>query len=172
MSPQSSIRQRWSEYRPSKKLLLWSCAASSAATILLGFVWGGWVTGGRATTLVAVAADGARADLAATICVNRFVAAPEAADRITALRKNSPWFRGEVLETEGWVKLPGLENISGNREPVRGAADLCAARLMTIRLPPNPAPDTKAMATRTGAVELPPVAANVVAARPGIGTLK
>jgi hypothetical protein len=33
------LGQRWEAYRPTKALLVWSCA------VVVGFTWGGWVTG-------------------------------------------------------------------------------------------------------------------------------
>ena len=43
-----SVGQRWSEARPTKTLLFWSCVASMVLTMIVGFSWGGWVTGGTA----------------------------------------------------------------------------------------------------------------------------
>jgi hypothetical protein len=137
MASQSSFAQRWRDYRPSKKMFAGGCAASFAATVAVGFVWGGWVTGGRADMLYAMAADQARADLAATVCVNRFLAAPDAAARRDALRKQQPWYRSEVLEDAGWTVLSGMQNLPGSQEPVAGTADLCARRLMAITAPSN-----------------------------------
>ena len=43
-----SIQQRWNDLQPSKTMLFWSCAGSVAVALLVGFTWGGWVTGGTA----------------------------------------------------------------------------------------------------------------------------
>jgi len=43
-----SFGERWSQSRPTKTLVFWACAASVAATMIVGFTWGGWVTGGTA----------------------------------------------------------------------------------------------------------------------------
>jgi len=55
----ANIGSRLESYRPSKAVWLWSCAACVVATIMVGFTWGGWVTGGTATRMASDAADGA-----------------------------------------------------------------------------------------------------------------
>ena len=45
-----SVGQRWSEARPTKTVAFWSCVASVVLTMIVGFSWGGWVTGGTART--------------------------------------------------------------------------------------------------------------------------
>jgi hypothetical protein len=126
------LARRWQGYRPSKLMLLAACVASFGLSIVVGFASGGWVTGARARMLVALAADDARADLAATVCVSRFLAAPDAAARLAALRSDAPWDRGMRLESAGWTALYNLQDLTGSREPVSGEADLCAHRLMAL----------------------------------------
>ena len=36
-----SIFQRFSSYQPSKTILVWACAVTAVATIVVGFNWGG-----------------------------------------------------------------------------------------------------------------------------------
>ena len=35
-----SIGQRWDELQPSKTVLAWTCVATVAATLVVGFTWG------------------------------------------------------------------------------------------------------------------------------------
>lgn len=133
----SGLAGRWYAYRPSKLLLLAACLASFAASGPVGLVSGGWVTAGRAKLLSEITARDAQADLAATVCVNRFLAAPDAASRLDVLRQNKPWYRSVMLENSGWSALPGMPNLPGRQEPVDGAAELCAHRLMAMT-PPSP----------------------------------
>jgi hypothetical protein len=132
---QSGLARRWRDYRPSKKLLAAACAGTMVLTVVLGLSCGFWISSGRAAMLSRMAADHARAELAATVCVNRFLAAPDVATRLDALRKRDAWYRGEALEDAGWTALAGLPDLPGSREPVAGAADLCAQRLTAITLP-------------------------------------
>ena len=81
-----SIAQRWNDYQPSKAILFWACVATAIATMIVGFSWGGWVTGGTSQTHGATAGDVARGELASAICVERFKAAPDAAARLVEFK--------------------------------------------------------------------------------------
>ena len=58
MTDNASLRRRWESYSPSKGIWFWSCMACICATLVIGFTWGGWVTGGTATKMVSDAAKG------------------------------------------------------------------------------------------------------------------
>jgi hypothetical protein len=119
----------WNEYRPSKAVWFWSCAGCVLATVILGFTWGGWVTGGTAEEMAATARDDGRAQLAASVCVDKFLAASDAAVTLARLKEESQWQRDDFIEKGGWVTLAGIE------EPVDGAAGLCAEHLAEMELP-------------------------------------
>ncbi len=127
-SSQLGFAQRLETYRASKTVVAWCCAFSVAATILVGFTWGGWMTGGGATRMADTAADGARARLAAEICTAQFDRNPDAAQQLAALTKLESWDRGDFIRKGGWDTLPGL------KEPVTGSADLCAQQLVSAKL--------------------------------------
>ena len=119
----------WRDYRPSKVTWFWSCVGCVIATMVIGFTWGGWVTGGSADQMAAEAREAGRAQLAATICVARYIDAPDAAVQLAALKDESSWSRDDTIADAGWTTPLGLE------EPVSGAADLCADRLVAMDLP-------------------------------------
>jgi hypothetical protein len=121
--------RRWGDYRASKTVLFWSCTACVVGTLVLGFTWGGWVTGTTAGTMASTAAAGARAEVAATICVNRFVSAPDAATALASFKDTDSWKRDDFITNGGWVTIAGIE------KPVEGAAELCAQRLLEAKLP-------------------------------------
>lgn len=120
---------RWQNYRASKGVWFWSCVACAIATIFIGFVWGGWVTGGTATQMAQTAAGNARAKLAAAICVERFEHSSTAAVALASLKKTHSWDRSAILKKDGWATMPGMH------APVSGAASLCAHELLTAKLP-------------------------------------
>jgi hypothetical protein len=120
---------RWADYRPSKTTWFWSSVACVVATIVVGFAWGGWVTGGTADERVAEAEQAGKAQLAATICVARYTGATDAAAQLVALKGESSWRRSETISDAGWTTPMGV------KEPVKGAADLCAERLAAMDLP-------------------------------------
>ena len=119
-----SISRRWTAYRPSKAGLIWSCVGASVATMILGFTWGGWVTGGTATRMAENAAHDARAQLAAASCVYRFNQGPEVTAQLAALKNTQSYEWNNILNKGGWATMPG------GTEPVVGAADICAHNLM------------------------------------------
>jgi hypothetical protein len=128
--PEKSGLARWHEYRPTKTAWFWSCVACVVATMIVGFYWGGWVTGGSASAMAKKAADDARAQLTAAVCVYRFESAKDASAQLASLKKAAAWDRDDFIKKGGWVTLPGM------KDPVSGAADLCAQQLAKAELPP------------------------------------
>lgn len=129
MAAQNGLGARWENYQPSKTVLFWSCAGCAVATVIVGFAWGGWVTGGTAGQRAAQAATDARAELAATICVNRFAKGPDAAAQLVSLKATDSWDQDKFIEAGGWVTLPGTDG------PIAGAAQLCARQLIDAKPP-------------------------------------
>jgi hypothetical protein len=120
-------RKGWSGYHPSKAVWFWSCAGCVVATIALGFTWGGWVTGGAAAHAAQEAREQGRAELAATVCVERFISAVDARTQLVALKDESSWARDDFVQDGGWATIADAT--------VAGAADLCADQLASMELP-------------------------------------
>ena len=115
------ISQRWDELQPSKTMLAWACAGSMAATLVVGFTWGGWVTGGTAQDMAGDAGDEARGQLASVVCAESFMASPDAAVQLAALKELSGSYQQrQFVEKGGWAIMPGEDS------PDRRGADLCA----------------------------------------------
>jgi hypothetical protein len=129
-----SVSEKFRDFRASKATLFWSCAGCVLATMVVGFAWGGWTTRGAAEERAVEVAEAAVAELAADICVDRYLAAPDARVRLSALHEESSYRRDGVIEDGGWVTFADRE------EPVDGAADLCADRLAKIE--PSTLPQT------------------------------
>ena len=129
MTTKQSLGQRWGASRPTKTMLFWSCAACAAGTILVGFVWGGWTTGGTARSTAEDAALGARNELAAAVCADRFKAVADGPAQLVALKALSSWSRGEFVEKGGWAAMPDKVDAS------QGTARLCADNLAALGLP-------------------------------------
>jgi hypothetical protein len=135
MAVQPSILRRWEDYRPSKTVLFWACAGCAVATMVVGFGWGGWVTGGTNATMVTQSATDARAGLTASICVERFAKGADQTAQFAALKGTDSWKRDKFIEDGGWVTLPGTAS------PIAGAAELCARQII------DAAPPAKAAST-------------------------
>ena len=132
MVEKETLSQRWDTYQPSKALWFWSTVGAVVATMIIGFTFGGWTTGGSATAMAEKAARDARAKLVASVCVEKFTAQADAATKFAALKEASSWQRDKFIEDGGWAMLIGME------KSVPGAADACASQLASMdSLPPR-----------------------------------
>ena len=127
MADNKSFARRFETYRGSKTMIFWSCAGCIAATLILGFTWGGWMTASSARKAVAQASHEARADMAATICVTRFDASPDQAANLATLKGTDSWKRDDYIVKGGWLKIDGVDGA------VSGASELCAQRLIDAK---------------------------------------
>jgi hypothetical protein len=93
------------------------------ALAIVGFSWGGWVTGGTSARNAAVASHDAVVAALAPICVERFRAQPDAVVKTDALLKGSSWDRGNMVEQSGFATMPGSKTTDSD------VARACAAIL-------------------------------------------
>ena len=119
-----SVGQRWSSARPTKTLLFWSCVGSMVLTMIVGFSWGGWVTGGTARQTAETTATDAVVRRLAPICVVQSTRDMGKGAKLVALKDESSWQRGEYVGKQGWATMPG------EQEPDRRVAEACATLLM------------------------------------------
>jgi hypothetical protein len=102
---------------------LYGAAAGAGALAIIGFTWGGWVTGGTAKEM---AADHARAEVVAAlvpICLNQSSQDPEAADTLARLKSARSYQRSDMLMKTGWATMPGAT------DPDRYVANECMEKL-------------------------------------------
>jgi hypothetical protein len=132
------LSQRFQQYQASKAVLFWACAGSVLVATIVGFSWGGWVTGGSAREMAEESAAQARQELAAAVCVDRFMAAPDVGDQLTALKEiTSPYARGKFVEDGGWAIIVPASSPTDYkaRSDHREAAGVCAAELAKREIP-------------------------------------
>jgi len=101
------------------KPALYGAAVGAVALALVGFSWGGWVTGGTADKL---AADQARAEVVAAlvpVCLQQSKQDPQIEAAISDLRNASSYQRSELLMKTGWATMPG------STQPNRAVAKAC-----------------------------------------------
>jgi hypothetical protein len=133
-----TLSQRFEDYQASKTVLFWTCAGSVIVATVVGFSWGGWVTGGSAQEMAQESAAQARQELAAVVCVDRFMAAPDAGVQLTALREmESPRAQGKFVEDGGWAVIVPASSPTDytTRADHREAAGLCAEALAKREMP-------------------------------------
>ena len=125
------------------KPALVGAGAGAVAAMIVGFSWGGWVTGGTASEMAAKASRDAGEQLVASICVNAFVADANAAGNLVSLKEAKVYERDNFIEDGGWIIVPGLE------KQITGAADVCAERLLALESLPERAVLPEASTTDT-----------------------
>jgi hypothetical protein len=101
----------------------WGAVAGAIALAVIGFNWGGWVTGGTAGKNAKEAADSAIVRVLAPICAEKFQQQADADSKMVELRKASTWERGSFVEKGGWATMPG------STTPSTGVARACAELL-------------------------------------------
>lgn len=109
------------------KPVLWGAAGGAIALAIVGFQWGGWVTGGKAEMEATQRASNAVVVALAPVCVERFQRNAEVTANLAALRKVDSWSQGDFVEKGGWATLPG----SNTPAQVSAVAKACASLLTT-----------------------------------------
>lgn len=108
-------------------------ALGVVATAIVGFNWGGWVTGGTARKMADDAAQNARTQIVASLCVDKFASGPDAEAQFAKLKKESSWKQGDFITAGGWATIPGVSKDIG------GVANACAEDLVAMDKLPSPA---------------------------------
>jgi hypothetical protein len=121
-----SFRKWWREARPTKTVVFWSWVGSVVLTMIIGFAWGGWVTGATARTMAEDMAKDAVTERLAEICVVQFNQDPAKDQKLEELKETGSYQRREYVQDQGWATMPGEE------EPDRKVVDECVDLLMLI----------------------------------------
>ena len=108
---------------------LQGAAVGAIAVAIIGFTWGGWVTGGSSDKRAAAAAHDASVVALASICAERFRAQADAPVKLAELTKTSSWERGTVIEKSGFALMPGKKTADSD------VARACAESLAVVATP-------------------------------------
>ncbi|UPJ71073.1 MULTISPECIES: hypothetical protein [unclassified Bradyrhizobium] len=105
---------------------LWGAVAGAIALAIMGFSWGGWVTGGTAETLAKNSAATAVVAALTPICVEKFRQAADASANLVEMKKATyAWDQSKFVEKGGWATMPGSAG------PNSAVAKACAESLGT-----------------------------------------
>jgi alpha/beta superfamily hydrolase len=111
------------------KPLIQGAVIGAALCAVIGFTWGGWVTGGTARKTASVAAHEATVTALAPLCAERFRAQGDATTRIAELAKTSSWERRGVIEKSGFAVMPDTKTFD---------SDLASACVELLMAPAKP----------------------------------
>ena len=118
--------QWWRDVRPTKTAVFWSWVGSVVLTMIIGFAWGGWVTGGTALKLAEKMSDDAVVKRLAPMCVVQFNRDPGKSQKLTDLKAAGTWQGGDYVEKQGWATMAGEE------KPDSAVASECARLLLLV----------------------------------------
>ena len=102
---------------------LQGAAVGAVALAIVGFSWGGWVTGGTAKQM---ASDQARLEVVAAlvpICIEQSNQDPHVVATLARLKDTSSYQRSDMLMKAGWATMPG------SSDPNRDVARACMEKL-------------------------------------------
>lgn len=107
------------------KPALFGAAAGAAVLAVLGFGWGGWVTGGTAAGMADVRANQAVLAALAPVCVEKARQDPDVAGTLAAVKAARSYERNQMIMDAGWATMPGAD------APNRNVANACWNSLAT-----------------------------------------
>jgi hypothetical protein len=108
---------------------IYGAVVGAAAISILGFTWGGWVTGGTAQDR---AMSMSRDDVVAAmvpVCLDMAQTDPDRAAKLTVICDAQTFQRRNALMEAGWATVPGSD------APDRDIAQACLASLDVDALP-------------------------------------
>lgn len=98
---------------------VYGAVAGAVALAIVGFSWGGWVTGRTAKDLAEKASVQAVVAVMTPYCVAQSKTAPNSMEVLAALKAASSYDRREIIEKAGWATP------LGSSEPNRALAISC-----------------------------------------------
>jgi hypothetical protein len=108
----------------SVKPLVWGAIGGAIVAMIIGFVWGGWVTGGTAQDMEEASAQAAVVNALTPVCVAK---AEQQPDQLLRLQDERDWKRDGFVIEAGWV-----DNVREEyRQPVAEACATVAVEGMT-----------------------------------------
>ena len=115
------------------KPTVWGAIGGAIAAIIIGFVWGGWVTGGTAGRMAETSAETAIVQAFTPLCVAK---AEEQPEQLVLLKEESSYQRDEFVVKAGWV-----DNVNENYRSA--VAEACASTVVeAMEAKPTAAPAT------------------------------
>jgi hypothetical protein len=82
------------------KPAIWGAIGGAVAAMIIGFTWGGWVTGGTAGRMATTSAQDATVLALTPLCVAKAEQQPE---QLVLLKAESSWRREDFVTKAGWV---------------------------------------------------------------------
>lgn len=104
---------------------LYGAASGAIAVAIIGFSWGGWMTGGAAVKMANSEAQKEVVAVLAPICVEQSKLDPQAATTLAKLKDTATYKRRDMLMETGWATMPG--STTADRKVASACLDTLAA---------------------------------------------
>ncbi len=112
----------WQKFKLGFWSVFWGAIGGAIVIVVIGFKWGGRVTGGTAQIMDVEAV----VDRLAQIFVVQYNLDSQKDQKLKELKQAGSWERDRYVEKQGWATM------LGEKKPDSGVADECAKRLMEI----------------------------------------
>ncbi len=116
------MQVNWEIIKPA----LFGAVGGGIVLAVIGFAWGGWVTGGTAQEMAEELAQTAVVGRLALICVEQFDQDSEKDQKLKELKEESSWKRSDYAKNQGWATMPG------EKEADSKVAGKCAELLVEL----------------------------------------
>ncbi len=112
----------WEKIKPG----VWGAIGGAIVLAIIGFAWGGWVTGGTAQKMAEELAQKTVVARFAPICVEQYNQDSEKDQKLKELKEEGSWKRDDYVEEQGWATMPG------EKEADNKVAEKCAELLVGL----------------------------------------
>ncbi len=116
------MQVNWEKIMPA----LFGAVGGGVVLAIIGFAWGGWVTGGTAQKMAEEMAEDAVVRRLAPICVEQYNQDSEKDQKLKELKEEGSWKRDDFVEKQGWATMPG------EKEADSKVAGKCAELLVEL----------------------------------------
>src|SRR5215211_8763076 len=95
--------------RQEVKPALWGAASGAIICAVIGFTWGGWVTGAKAREALEKNTNTSVISVLAPICAEQFRQQADAPAKLEELNKLGSYEQPKFIEAGGWAIMPGAK---------------------------------------------------------------
>jgi len=104
--------------------LIGASVGAVIVALIVGFTWGGWVTGGAAQAMAQKSTDMAIAERLGNICMAQAQQSADIQAQLDELKKVASYNRAKAVMEKTWAVMPGEDGAD------RAVANACVVALM------------------------------------------
>ncbi|MAC77704.1 MAG: hypothetical protein CML66_06530 [Rhodobacteraceae bacterium] len=105
---------------------IYGALIGATALAIVGFAWGGWVTGGTAQDMAENRAQEELTSAMVPVCLDKALADPQRSAKLETIGAATRFRQRDALMDAGWATMPGSD--SPDRDIAQACLDAMAAR--------------------------------------------